>query len=122
MLGVRERYRRRPARAASASDLQRVLYHQTPRHRYGAVHQPLDRGIALRSLVGWEQLSTRREFLFHATVQSAGARLTPRSSAQRSTPTPISGPQSIGGRLALGVLVERCMKTAMTLSLPVDAY
>src|SRR6266849_2772631 len=62
------------------------------------------------------------EFLFHATVESSAARLTPRSSAQRSAPTPTSRPQSIGARLAWGVLVQRCMKTAMTLSLPADAY
>ncbi len=55
---------------------------------------------AFFTLVGWDQLTARREFLFHATVQGSAARLTSRSSAQRSTPTPRSSPQSRGGRLA----------------------
>src|SRR2546430_11625019 len=74
MPGVRERYRRRTARAAGGPDLQGVLYHEAPRDRHGAVHQPLHRGIAWRSLVGGEQRSARREFLFHLTVQASGAR------------------------------------------------
>src|SRR3989454_864082 len=71
--GVRQRYRHRAA-AAGGSDLQGVLYHKAPRDRHGAVHQPLHRGIAWRSLVGREKFSARREFLFHLTVQGSGAR------------------------------------------------
>src|SRR5439155_18126362 len=73
-LGVHQRYRSRAALAAGRPDLQGLLYHEASWNRHGAVHQPLHRGIAWRSLVGREKLSARREFLFHLTVQGSGAR------------------------------------------------
>src|SRR6266550_3891280 len=73
--GVRPRYRHRAA-ASGGSDLQCVRYDEASRDRYGTIHQPIHCRIAWRTLVGFRELSTRRDLLHCPAKQSRGAFMT----------------------------------------------